>query len=98
MYMHDLWEPHWRVAKHILWYLKGTINFGITYGQHESTTIMGYTDANWGNHQDDYKSITCYVFKSISGPITWALKKRKTISLSSIDVETKAIVKVGPIT
>jgi hypothetical protein len=33
------------------------------------------------------------VFKSIAGPITWALKKQKTISLSSIDAKTKAIAK-----
>jgi hypothetical protein len=38
------------------------------------------------------------MFKSIGGPITWALKNKKMIFLSSIDVETKAITKVGPIT
>lgn len=98
MYVHDPMEPHWQVAKHVLWYFKGTINFGITYGQHENTTIVDYTYANRGNNQDDYKSITSYVFKSICGPITWALKNKKIISLSSTNVETKTIVKVGPIT
>jgi hypothetical protein len=44
MYMHDPKEQHWRVAKHILQYLKGTIDFGIVYGRNESTTIMGYID------------------------------------------------------
>jgi hypothetical protein len=32
MYMHDPREPHWWVVKHVLWYLKGIINFGIIYG------------------------------------------------------------------
>jgi hypothetical protein len=32
MYMHDPKEPHWWVVKHVLWYLKRIINFGITYG------------------------------------------------------------------
>ncbi len=44
MYMHDPKEQHWRVAKHILQHLKGTIDFGIVYGRDESTTIMGYID------------------------------------------------------
>jgi hypothetical protein len=57
------------------------------------TTIIGYTDANWGNDQDDHKSIIGYVFKSIGGPITWASKKQKMISLSSTGAETKAIAK-----
>jgi hypothetical protein len=98
MYIHDLKEPHWQVVEDILHYHKGIINFGITYGQDESATIMGYTDVDWGKHQDDYKSVTSHVFKSIGGPITWASKKKNTISLSSIYVETKAITKVGPIT
>jgi hypothetical protein len=32
MYMYDPKEQHWWVAKHILRYLKGTIDFGILYG------------------------------------------------------------------
>jgi hypothetical protein len=91
--MHDPREPHRQVAKHMLRYLKGTIDFGIAYGQDESTTIMGYIDVDWGNYQDDCKSIIGYVFKSIGGPITWALKKQKTISLSSTNAKTKAIAK-----
>jgi len=54
---------------------------------------MGYIDANWGNDQDDHKSIIGYVFKFITSPITWASKKQKTIFLSSIDAKTKAIAK-----
>jgi hypothetical protein len=92
-YMHGPREPHWQATKHVPRYFKGIIDFGIVYGQDESTTIMGYIDANWGNDQDDRKSIIGYVFKSIAGPITWALKKQKRISLSSIDAKTKAIAK-----
>jgi hypothetical protein len=51
---------------------------------------MGYIDADWGNNQDNCKSIIGYVLKSIGGLITWASEKQKTISLSSTNVETKA--------
>jgi len=44
--MHDPREPHQQVAKHMLRYLKGCIDFGIAYGQDESTTIMGYIDVD----------------------------------------------------
>jgi hypothetical protein len=29
LYMHDPWEPHLTVMKHILHYLWGTLNFGL---------------------------------------------------------------------
>jgi hypothetical protein len=92
--MHDPREPHWQAAEHMLQYLKGNIDFGITYGQDENTTIMCYTDADWGNDQDDYKSIIGYVFKSIGGPITWASKKQRRSFYPPLMQKPRPLLKV----
>lgn len=48
-------------SKTILRYLKGTINFGINYGN-ENSSLRGYVDADWGSNLIDYGSYTGYVF------------------------------------
>ncbi|KAH9310867.1 hypothetical protein KI387_025902, partial [Taxus chinensis] len=38
---------HWTAAKHVLHYLRGTIEYGIRYARGEGIRLMGYTDADW---------------------------------------------------
>eukprot|EP00253_Pinus_taeda_P006029 PITA_06029 len=50
-----------------------------------------YSDSDWAGNPDDRKSTTGYVFNIGSGPISWSSKKQPTISLSSTEVEYKAL-------
>lgn len=52
---------HWKAAKRILRYLKGTINVGLVYSN-KSTPIQGFVDADWGGCVDDRRSQTGYIF------------------------------------
>ena len=80
-------ESHWKVAKRILHYVLGTVQFGIHYSAEVAPLLVGFTDSYWVGDPDDQKSTTCYVFTLGSGPITWACKKQGSISLSSAEVE-----------
>ena len=42
-------EPraHWAVIKHVLRYLKGTIEFGLNYTKGNDNQLSGFTDAHW---------------------------------------------------
>ena len=76
-------ESHWKAAKRILRYVRGTVQFGIHYSAKETPLLVGFTDSDWVGDPDYRKSTAGYVFTLGSGPITWACKKQAAISLSS---------------
>ena len=56
-------------------------------GALESSTLTGYTDADWANNLGDCKSTSSYVFKLAGGAISWSSKKQSSIALSSTKAE-----------
>ncbi|GKC84843.1 ribonuclease H-like domain-containing protein, partial [Tanacetum coccineum] len=40
-------EPHFAALKHILRYVKGTLDFGLHLYASDTTSLVGYTDADW---------------------------------------------------
>ena len=47
---------HWTVAKHLLCYLHGIIEYEIIYVQGEGIRLIGYTDADWVGSTRDKRS------------------------------------------
>ncbi|CAB3992127.1 Hypothetical predicted protein, partial [Paramuricea clavata] len=81
------------MAKHVLRYLKGTIDNKLTFKKSkEGLSMHGYCDADWGS-SEDRKSITGYVFKlSKDGPaISWKSRKQPTVALSTCEAEYMAL-------
>ena len=85
-------ESHWKSAKRILRYIRGTIQFGIHYSTVGKPLLVGFTDSDWADDPDDRNSTTGYVFSLGSGPVTWDCKKQQALGLSSTDVEYQAAV------
>ncbi|KAJ7549261.1 hypothetical protein O6H91_07G046700 [Diphasiastrum complanatum] len=83
---------HWKAAKRILRYVKGTPNLGLIYKrQSVLPKLQGYVDADWAGSIDDRKSTTGYAFNFGSGCFSWSSNKQDTISLSSTEAEYKAL-------
>jgi hypothetical protein len=91
-YMQTPHESHWKAAKRILRYVRGTVQFGIHYSSGGTPLLVGFTDSDWAGDPDDQKSTVGYVFILGSGPVTWACKKQQTIALSSAEAEYRAAV------
>jgi hypothetical protein len=56
---HFLVEPrhvHLVVAKHVMSYLKGTLDYGLSYDGDHNFTLSGYTDSDWAGSVSDKKS------------------------------------------
>jgi len=53
---------HIKVAKRILRYVKGIINFGIHYACNYKLKLIGFSDSNWGSDLDDRKRTSANCF------------------------------------
>jgi hypothetical protein len=94
-------QTHWTAVKRVFRYLKGTANYGITYGgsRHgielktyfDNIRLEGFSDADWGANPDDRRSISGYTFLIGNGAVSWSSKKQQTVALSSMEAEYLAI-------
>ncbi|KAL3578414.1 hypothetical protein D5086_019918 [Populus alba] len=80
-------EGHLQVAKRILRYLKGTINYGIYYKKNEDKQLIAYTDSDYAGDITDRKSTSGYVFMLSGGAVSWASKKQPIVTLSTTEAE-----------
>ena len=68
-----MWNPsktHMGAAKHLLWYLAGSIYFNITH-EKERLKLTAFSDANWVNIPDYGKSTASYVMIMFNGPVSF---------------------------
>ena len=66
---------HQIAAKHVMRYLKGTIDFGLYYDGNHDYRLYGYTDADWAGSVSDRKNTLdgCYCLGSAM--ISWFSRK-----------------------
>lgn len=89
--MSKLLEGHWVVAKSVLRYICGTINYDILYTDASNFILVGFSDSDWACNLDDRRSIIGYAFSIGPGVITWSRKKQSTIALSSCEAEYQVL-------
>lgn len=83
-------HEHWKAAKRVLRYLKGTADIGIIYGA-DSEPLVGFVDADWGGCHMDRRSFTGFLFLLGGCPISWESRKQKTVALSTTEAEYMAM-------
>ena len=78
---------HFKAAKRILLYLKGTIDFGLYYSVSDDYKLVGYSNSYWVGDSNDRKSTTGFVFFLGDTAFTWMSKKQPIVTLSTCEVE-----------
>ncbi|KAJ4716700.1 Retrovirus-related Pol polyprotein from transposon TNT 1-94 [Melia azedarach] len=86
-YMKTPTTTHFKAAKRILRYLKGTTNFGLFYSCSDNFELVGYSDSDWAGDTDDRKSTTGFVFFMGGTAFTWMSKKQPIVTLSTCEAE-----------
>ncbi|KAL5537821.1 hypothetical protein UlMin_043514 [Ulmus minor] len=86
-YMENPTTTHFKTAKRILRYIKGTIDFGLLYSFSNDYKLVGYSDSDCGGDIDDRKSTSGFVFFMGDTAFTWMSKKQPIVTLSSCEAE-----------
>jgi len=84
-------ESHFKAAKRILKYLKGTSSVGLWYPSHSPIHLIGYSDSDFAGCKQDRKSTsgTCHLLGS--SLISWHSKKQACVALSTAEAEYIAV-------
>ena len=87
-------QQHWKAAKRILRYLKGTSDRRLTFKK-SGEPLTGYVDADWGNCSIDRHSYTGYAFILGSAAVSWKAQKQRSVALSSTEAEYVALTEAA---
>jgi len=84
-------ESHFKPAKRILKYLKGTINVGLWYPNESNIALSGFSDSDYAGCKLDRKSTsgTCHLLGS--NLISWNSKKQACVALSTAEAKYIAV-------
>lgn len=84
-------DVHWASVKHVMRYLKGTIDTGLIFRADADLGLIGYSDADWAQSLTDRRSVSGYVFKIAGNTVSWSSKKQPTVALSTMEAEYIAV-------
>ncbi|KAK9074856.1 hypothetical protein SSX86_003175 [Deinandra increscens subsp. villosa] len=85
---------HWQALGRVFKYLKGTIDYRLSYLGFPSV-IEGYSDASWITNLEDHSSTSGWVFLLGGGAISWTSKKQTCITHSTMESEFVALASAG---
>ena len=87
---------HWAAVKHLLHYLKGSIDLALTFASDLSTKpFQTWTDTDHGGNPDNGWSTSGFLTKVGTGAVSWASKLQNIVTLSTTESEFVAAVLAG---
>nr|XP_043618908.1 secreted RxLR effector protein 161-like [Erigeron canadensis] len=80
-------ESHLVAMKHILRYLKGTVDLGLKYDAGGDCNVIGFCDSSHGDDKEGRKGTTGLIFYYSGSVITWLSQKQRTVAFSSCEAD-----------
>ncbi|KAG8502831.1 hypothetical protein CXB51_000478 [Gossypium anomalum] len=90
-FMHYCDTSHFKAAKRVLRYLKGTLKLGVMFKKENELRLVRYSDSDWAGSADDMRSTSGYFFTLGSGSFCWSSKKQQTVAQSTAEAEYIAV-------
>ena len=75
------------MVKHVLRYLKGTVDYGLKYDVNHKINLHGYVDSYWEDSATNRKRTSICCFSLGSGMISWFSRKQSCVALSTVEAE-----------
>ncbi|GJY27866.1 ribonuclease H-like domain-containing protein [Tanacetum coccineum] len=94
LYMHHPREPHFAALKRILLYVRETVDFGLQLYVFATTSLVGYTDADWAGCPSTRRSTSGYCVFLGDNLLSWSAKRQHTISRFSAEAEYRGVANV----
>jgi hypothetical protein len=91
---------HVALQKHVLRYLAGTLDEGITYHGSDAVLkkpyphknkLIGFADSNHGGCLDTKRSTSCVIIQLNGGPVIWRVLKQRVVATSTPHSESIAL-------
>uniref|UniRef100_A0A453NYS8 Reverse transcriptase Ty1/copia-type domain-containing protein n=1 Tax=Aegilops tauschii subsp. strangulata TaxID=200361 RepID=A0A453NYS8_AEGTS len=92
-FLHAPTTVHWTAAKHIVGYVKNTMNLGLTFSKSSSTLVSAFSDSGRAGCIDGRRSTSGFAVFFGPNLISWCAKKQATVSRSSTEAGYKAHAK-----
>ena len=79
-YIENPSKDHWEKVKWVLWYLRGTSGYSITYDG-STDLVCGYVDSDLVGDLEKRRSTSRYVFTLAGGHVIWMSNIQNVVSL-----------------
>ena len=89
-YMSHPTKRHWEQGKRVLRYLKGTVDYAITYSGDYTPLPTTWQDASYGDGPDR-RSRTGFVTNMCGAAVLWGSKLQHSVALSTVEAEYMAL-------
>jgi hypothetical protein len=88
---------HWKAVKHLFCYLRGTINYRLTYAPDAFAPkpFYAYSDADHSKNCNNGCSMSTYIVKIGFGAVSWMLHLQPIIALSTTEAKFIAAASAG---
>ena len=96
LFKHNPMEAHMHAFKHILRYIRGTIQHGLHLYPSSTSSLISYTDVDCGGCSDTRRSTSSYCVFLGDNLLSWSSKRQPTLSRSSVEAEYLGVANVVP--
>lgn len=94
LFMHDPMDDHMHSLRRILRYIQGTNHYGLHLYPSSTTSLVSYTDVDWGGCPETRRSTSGYCVFLGDNLLSWSSKRQPTLSRSSAKIEYRGVANV----